>query len=141
MSTPEDFLKDAVREKAERDLAALDTRRTAIEAIAQATAQVATLASVLAQATPAIASTAADAAAITRLKKLRRALDEARVHADDLALALDVDVQRAAIVEARAGIHAALVAAGIEAADPEVLEVELVELPTREGHRKGSAAA
>jgi hypothetical protein len=138
MSSPKDFLKDAVREKAERDLAALDTRRTAVDAIAQASADVAVLANLLAQATPAIASTAADAAAIARLKKLRRALDEARVHADDLALALDVEAQRSVLVEARQAIHAALRAAGIE---PAGVDRSLAERPAAAAHEGAVASA
>ena len=110
---PAQFLQCAVREKAERELAALETRRIAVEAVADAQHDVARIATLLAQATPAIASTAADAAAVGRLKKLRRALDEARVHADDLALALDVETQRSEIARARASIQAALVAAGV----------------------------
>lgn len=108
------YLQQALREKAERDLASLDQRLSAFDAIDRALDALLELANQLAQATPAIAQTAPDPGVVGKLKKLRRSIDDARVFADDIALALDVKSQRQDAAAARAAIVEALAGAGID---------------------------
>ncbi len=108
------FVQQAIREKAERDLAALDVRLSAFDGVERALDALVELSSALAQATPAIAQTASDANVVAKLKKLRRAVDDARALADDIAQSLDVGAQRAAAASTRGSIVEALQAAGID---------------------------
>jgi hypothetical protein len=110
------YLQQALREKAERDLAAIDQRISAFDAVDRALGLLLELANQLAQSTPAIAQTAPDPGVVGKLKKLRRAVDDARVFADDIALALDVSAQRREAAAARAAIVDALAGAGLDPA-------------------------
>lgn len=108
------YLQQALREKAERDLAGLDQRLSAFDAVDRALDSLVELSAQLGQATPAIAQTAPDPGVVSKLKKLRRAIDDARVFADEIALALDVKAQRQDAATARQAIVEALTAAGID---------------------------
>lgn len=108
------YLQQALREKAERDLAGLDQRLSAFDAVDRALDALVELSSQLGQATPAIAQTAPDPGVVAKLKKLRRAIDDARVFADEIAIALDVKAQRKDAADARQSIVEALTAAGID---------------------------
>lgn len=108
------YLQQALREKAERDLASLDQRISAFDAVDRALDALVELSTKLGQSTPAIAQTAPDPGVVGKLKKLRRAIDDARVFAEDIALALDVKAQRDEASTARAAIVEALSAAGID---------------------------
>lgn len=110
------FLQQAVREKAERDLAALDTRLSAFDGVDKALSTLVELSTELAQSTPAIAQTAPDPAVVAKLKKLRRAVDDARALAEEISGALDAPQQRAEASRARSEILEALVAAGLDPA-------------------------
>jgi len=68
------YVQQAIREKAERDLAALDVRLSAFDAVDRALDSLVELSGALGQSTPAIAQTAPDASVVAKLKKLRRAL-------------------------------------------------------------------
>jgi hypothetical protein len=113
---PSPFLQAAVREKAERDLAAIDTRLAAFDGVEKALDALVELSSSLAESTPSIAQVAPDATVTTKLKKLRRAVDEARALAEDIATAIDVRTAREGAKGARAEILEALVAAGLDPA-------------------------
>lgn len=115
-SAPSPFLQAAVREKAERDLAAIDRRVVAFDGVEKALDTLVELSSSLAEATPAIAQTAPEPTTVTKLKKLRKAVDEARALAEEIATTLDVRAQREGAVKARAEILEALVAAGLDPA-------------------------
>lgn len=108
------YVQQAIREKAERDLAALDVRLSAFDGVERALDALVELSGQLAQATPAIAQTASDPNVVAKLKKLRRAVDDARALADDIAQSLDVGAQRAHVASTRGAIVEALQAAGID---------------------------
>jgi hypothetical protein len=112
------FVQQAIREKAQRDLAALELRVAAFDGLDRAQKALVELANTLAQASPAIAQTAADPAIASKMKKLRKVVDDARGLADEISTALDVSAQREATGAARSAIVDALVAAGI---DPKAL--------------------
>lgn len=121
MSKPADaplspYLQQALREKAERDLASLDQRLSAFEAVDRALDALVELSTQLGQSTPAIAQTAPDPGVVAKLKKLRRSIDDARAFAEDIAQALDVKAQREDAANARRAIVEALAAAGIDPA-------------------------
>ncbi|MGZ3421143.1 MAG: hypothetical protein ACXWUG_22335 [Polyangiales bacterium] len=115
-TAPSPFLQAAVREKAERDLAAIDVRVAAFDGVEKALDTLVELSTSLAESTPAIAQTAPDPVAVTKLKKLRRAVDEARALAEEIATSLDVRTQREGAIRSRAEIVEALVAAGLDPA-------------------------
>jgi hypothetical protein len=115
-SAPSPFLQAAVREKAERDLAAIDRRVVAFDGVEKALDALVDLSTSLAESTPAIAQTAPEPTTVTKLKKLRKAVDEARALAEEIATTLDVRAQREGAVKARAEIIEALVAAGLDPA-------------------------
>jgi hypothetical protein len=110
------YVQQALREKAERDLAALDTRLSAFDAVDRALDALVDLSSALGQATPAIAQAAPDPSVTARLKKLRRAIDDARGFAAEIATVLDVETQRGRLGDERRAIVEALSSAGIDAA-------------------------
>ncbi len=110
------YVQEALREKAERDLTALDLRVEALDGIDRALDTLSALATSLAHATPAIAQTASDPGVVTRLKKLRRAVDEAKALAEEISTSVDVPTARTAATDARASILDALVSAGIDPA-------------------------
>lgn len=110
------YVQQALREKAERDLTALDVRLSAFDAVDRALDTLVVLSEELGRATPAIAQTAPDQAVITKLKKLRRAIDDARSFADEIAKALSVDTERTRVSEERRSIVDALSSAGIDPA-------------------------
>lgn len=110
------YLQQALREKAERDLASLDQRISAFEAVDRALDALVDLSTQLGQSTPAIAQTAPDPGVVAKLKKLRRSIDDARAFAEEIAQALDVKAQREEAAGARQAIVDALAAAGIDPA-------------------------
>jgi hypothetical protein len=110
------YVQQAIREKAERDLAALDVRLSAFDAVDRALDALVELSGTLGQSTPAIAQTAPDPSVVTKLKKLRRSIDDARGLAEEIATALDVQTARASASDERRASVEALTAAGIDAA-------------------------
>lgn len=109
------YVQQAIREKAERDLAALDVRLSAFDAVDRALDSLVELSAALGQSTPAIAQTAPDPSVVAKLKKLRRAIDDARGFASEIAEALDVQARRDEASAARQAIVEALASAGIDA--------------------------
>jgi hypothetical protein len=108
------YVQQAIREKAERDLVAIDTRLSAFDAVGKALDALVELSGSLGQSTPAIAQTAPDPSIAAKLKKLRRAIDDARALTDEIATALDVQTARERAAEERRAIVDALTAAGID---------------------------
>ncbi len=109
------YLQQALREKAERDLASLDVRLSAFDAVDRALDTLVVLSEELGRATPAIAQIAPDPTVTTKLKKLRRAIDDARTFADEIAKSLSVGTERAVVQSERRAIVDALASAGIDA--------------------------
>lgn len=116
MSKISPYVQQALREKAERDLASLDVRLSAFDAVDRALDVLVVLSEELGRATPAIAQTAPDQTVVAKLKKLRRSIDDARSFADEIAKSLAVDTQRSAVEGERRAIVDALTSAGIDAA-------------------------
>ena len=110
------YLQQALREKAERDLASIDQRIAAFDAVDRALDALVTLSTELGQSTPAIAQAAPDATIAAKLKKLRRSIDDARGLAQEIAQTLDAKAQRDEAATARTAILEALAAAGIDPA-------------------------
>jgi hypothetical protein len=119
-----DFVREAVREKAARELAALNQRADAFGCVDRARDTLFTLTADLAHAAGSVAAVATDATVVPRMKKLRKLLDEAHALATELADTLGTDARREALHGSRAAILEALRAAGI---DPETV------LPTAGG--------
>jgi hypothetical protein len=107
------FVRDAIREKATRELAALDARAKAIEAATKAHADIQSLIEAITEASPALAAGADVTAGVpAKLKRLRKALDEASSTAEQIAEAIGAEGVDG-VREKRAEIEAALEAAGI----------------------------
>ncbi|MBI5515370.1 MAG: hypothetical protein HY909_16445 [Deltaproteobacteria bacterium] len=119
-----DFVREAVREKATRELVALNQRADAFGSVDRARDTLFTLTADLAHASGAVAAVATDATVVPRMKKLRKLLDEAHALATELADTLGTDAHREALNASRAAILEALRASGI---DPETV------LPTTGG--------
>lgn len=109
-----EFVREAIREKAARELATLDQRTAAFDAAEHARATLDALAASLAGATPALVASA-DSATVAKLKKLRKAVDDATLFADEIAASLGVDTRREELVAQRLEIERALSSVGIVA--------------------------
>jgi hypothetical protein len=107
-----EFVREAIREKAMRELASLDQRTRAFDAVTHMREVLTALVASSATATPTIVGVA-DGATIGRLKKLRKAIDDAKLLSDDIADALGVDERRAELDAARAEIERALASVGL----------------------------
>jgi len=88
-----EFVREAIREKATRELAVLDQRTSALDAAAHARTTLDALAASLAGATSALVA-CADSSTVAKLKKLRKSVDEATLHADEIA-AQRIEIERA----------------------------------------------
>ncbi len=108
-----EFVRAAVLEKAERELARLDQRLGALNTVANAQNTLNALAEGLARATAPVAAIAHDASAITRFKKLRRAVEDAQALASELAIQLEVNEGLSEAHSERAGIVVELENMGI----------------------------
>lgn len=111
-----DFVRDAVREKATRELVSLNQRADAFGSVDRARDALFTLSTDLASAAGAMAAVAADATVLPRMKKLRKLVDDAHVLATELADALGTDKSRASLQAQQEAIHEALRSAGIDPA-------------------------
>jgi hypothetical protein len=109
-----DFVREAIREKAARDLAALNQRIDAFGGIERARDALHTASTDLTNAAAAVASMPVDGASTTKLKKLRKLVDDALALATELGDALGVDGQRDGLQSTRQAIFEALEKAGIE---------------------------
>jgi hypothetical protein len=122
-----EFVREAIREKATRELAVLDQRTSALDAAAHARTTLDALAASLAGATSALVA-CADSSTVAKLKKLRKSVDEATLHADEIATALGVDTQRDELAAQRIEIERALASVGISASSAS--SVSLAAAPT-----------
>lgn len=107
-----EFMRAAVVEKAERDLARLDQKLAALDTLHAARGSLEALLETLARGTSPVVAVAQDTGAITRFKKLRRAVEEANALAAELAEQLRVDEERDAVLAARAKITEELASVG-----------------------------
>ena len=109
-----DFVREAIREKALRELAALDQRASACGAIERASTGLAAVATELYATTSAFPALTTDTAATAKLKKLRKTVDDARALASELADTLGVASKSEELATARAEILDALRGAGVD---------------------------
>lgn len=117
-ATHSDFVREAIREKATRDLSSLTQRFEAFGGIERSRDSLFTVASELTTSAAAVAAVATDPTVATRVKKLRKLVDDAHVLATEIADALGIESQRDALAAARQSILEALKSAGI---DPNVV--------------------
>lgn len=109
-----DFVRDAIREKASRELAALNQRVDAFGGIERSRDGLFKISNDLTSAASAVSAVAADPAVAAKMKKLRKLVEDAHVLATEIADALGIDAQREALSASRQSILEALKAAGIE---------------------------
>ncbi|MBL8604337.1 MAG: hypothetical protein JNK72_20600 [Myxococcales bacterium] len=113
-----DFIREAIREKAMRDLHALEQRSHAFGGIDRARDALFTIATDLTNASNAVGAVTNDSAVAAKMKKLRKLVDDAHALATELADALGTDGQRDALDAQRGAILEALKEAGL---DPKAL--------------------
>lgn len=109
-----DFVRDAVREKALRELAALDQRAAACGAIERAHTGLSAVATDLYATTSALPFLTTDPSAIAKLKKLRKVVDDALALATALAESLGVSQKAEELAASRQDILDALKASGVD---------------------------
>jgi hypothetical protein len=109
-----DFVRDAIREKAVRELGALTQRADTFGGIERARDALHTISSDLTSAASAATALATDASVTSRLKKLRKLVEDAYALATEVADTLGVDGQRDSLAASRRSILDALEAAGID---------------------------
>jgi hypothetical protein len=109
-----EFIRDAIREKASRDLQVLSQRETAFEGIGRAHRELTDLAVHLATTASALAALPPDPGIVAKVRRLRKAVDEAQSLSAEVAEALAVGEQREAIGVARAEILRAMTEVGLE---------------------------
>lgn len=109
-----EFIREAIREKASRDLHALEQRSHAFGGVDRARDSLFTIGTDLTAAANAVGSITNDAAVATKLRKLRKLVDDAHALATELADTLGTDSQRDSLESQRQAIHEALRAAGID---------------------------
>jgi len=107
-----EFVRLAVREKAERELARLDQQLLAFETIGAARAGLEALLEVLSKGTAPLAAIANGGPAIGRFKKLRRAVEEAHVLAGELTIELETEEGLTKLKATKARVLAELDAVG-----------------------------
>lgn len=109
-----EFIREAIREKATRDLIALNQRAHAFGGIDRSRDALFTVAGDLATASAAVSAVSSDAGVATKFKKLRKIIDDAHVLATEIADALGTDAQRESLNAQRDAVTEALRAAGID---------------------------
>lgn len=109
-----DYVRDAVREKAARDWQKLRARTEAFGAIEGLLGALATTERELATAAPIVLAAAPEVGLGSKIKKLRKAVDEAGALSRDVVEALGGAKSRASLEEARAAILDALRSAGLD---------------------------
>ena len=108
------FIREPIREKPSRDLHALEQRSHAFGGVDRARDSLFTIGTDLTAAANAVGSITNDAAVATKLRKLRKLVDDAHALATELADTLGTDSQRDSLESQRQAIHEALRAAGID---------------------------
>lgn len=109
-----EFIREAIREKATRDLIAINQRAHAFGGIDRSRDALFTVAGDLATATSAVSAVSSDAGVASKFKKLRKLIDDAHVIATEIADALGTDAQRESLNAQREAVTEALRAAGID---------------------------
>ncbi len=109
-----DYVREAVREKAARDWQRLRQRGDAFGAIERMLATLAATERELAECAPVVLAAAPEAGLGSKLKKLRRTVDEASALARDIVDALGGATSRESLEEARGAILDALRSAGLD---------------------------
>jgi hypothetical protein len=108
-----EFVREAVREKASKELVVLHQRVVALDGVERAKEAIGVVAGELVVTASAIAALAPDSALVTKLRKLRKAVEEAQTLSCEIAETLSIDEQRKTTEAARASILRALDDAGI----------------------------
>lgn len=111
-----DYVREAVREKASRDWQRLKQRSEAFGAIERLLKTLAATERELAEAAPAVLAAAPEAGLGSKIKKLRRTVDEASGLSRDIVDALGGATSRESLEEARRAILDALRSAGLDEA-------------------------
>jgi hypothetical protein len=109
--TNTDYVRAAVSEKASKDLATLDQRSSAFTAIDDVRSAIRSLV----EEWPRTAGALAQPSNTARLRKLRKAIDDAQAIASEIAEAIGGEARRAELISERAAIVDALEKAGIDA--------------------------
>jgi hypothetical protein len=110
-----DFVRQAIREKAERELAGLQQRLDAVGGVERARDALHRVATDVTAAAGAYAGmTTTDTAVASKMKKLKKLVEEAHALATDLGDVLGVGREREALEAQRREIGKALEAAGID---------------------------
>jgi hypothetical protein len=117
-----DFIKEAIREKATKDLQALEHRAHAFGGIELARDALFKVGNDLPAAALAVMAVTTDAAALSKLKKLRKLVDDAHVLATEVADALGTGTQRDSLESSKQAILEALKSAGIDPASLQTVE-------------------
>jgi hypothetical protein len=107
-----DYVRAALKEKASKDLAALEQKSTAFAAIDG----VRTAIRGLVEGWPATAAGLSDPALTAKMKKLRKAIDEAQALSSEISEAIGGDARRSELAAERKAIIDALASAGIDEA-------------------------
>ncbi|MDP3274344.1 MAG: hypothetical protein Q8Q09_04065 [Deltaproteobacteria bacterium] len=116
-SSNNDFVRTAIREKAEREMLGLTQRLEAFGGIERARDALHQITSDITAANAGYASLPViDAATSTKLKKLKKLAEDALALATELGDVLGVDAEREALLEQRAEIEQALLSVGIDPA-------------------------
>jgi hypothetical protein len=110
-----DFMREAVREKAAREMAALQQRADALGGVERARDALHAAGSDLAGAAPAVSAIAVDANVSAKLKKLRKLVEEAHLLATEIGDALGVENHQQTLATSRQSILDALKSAGLDA--------------------------
>lgn len=113
-----DFVRDAIREKASRELASLNQRTLAFDGVERARDAIAAITSDLGATASALAMLPPDPAVVAKLRRLRKTMDDATTLSLAIAESLAIDEQRSSAEVARASILRALDEIGL---DPEVV--------------------
>lgn len=109
-----DFVREAVREKATRDWQRLRAKSEAFAAIERLLAALSTTERELLASAPAVLAGAPEAGLGSKVKKLRKAVDEASALSRDVVEALGGAKSRESLEEARRAILEALRSAGLD---------------------------
>ena len=112
-----DFVRDAIREKVSREWAVLRHRGEGYDALDRIRAALDALSEETQRSAMALGTVVESAALGPRLKKMRKAIDEARSLAAELHAGLGVEEQRAKLAETRRSVTDAWKNAGLDEAE------------------------
>lgn len=110
-----DFVREAIKEKATRELGALEQRAEAFGGVERARDALHTVSSDLTQAVGSVGAVSADPTVSARMKKLRKLVEDSLSLATELSDTLGAGKHRAELETQRKAILEALAMAGVEA--------------------------